>query len=314
MNVLKTAPVFALALIGCVPMPLASLTQIDVTESDVAPITRLGRWDGANFVPVEEGSVEATRVHVIVHGWAPGWHRDGSPPSEPAWAAELDGRPFDPWMRELASNLGERDPYAAIFIYSWIDDSATSTNPLGQRRAYARTTQHGRKMAMAIENALSPQFREHGGEIHLVGHSFGARVASIAATELEAPPRHLTILDAPDTGMVSIMNTRADIARQLYQLPVGTGPNDTFVDNYISWAGKSYRFEQGLGAVVDVQTTPPNGELDMSGRHVWAATFYARTVGSSIGAGWSPMLGVAPPRGCFTRPYDRIDLVPRCTL
>jgi len=298
---------------GCVPMPLFEPAQVATTERDVAPIERLGRWDGSGFVPVEPGSVEPTRVHVIVHGWAPGWYRDGGPPAAPAWAAEQDGQPFEPWMHELASALGERDPHAAVFVYTWLDDAATGRNPLAQRRAYARTSEHGRRLSVAIETALSHGFRRRGGAIHLIGHSFGARVATIAGAHLDAPPRHLTLLDAPDAGFVGMFSTSADIAPLLRRLPVGSGEGQTFVDNYVSGYGTGYRYEPGLAAVVDVQTTPPNGAFDLTSRHVWAAEFYARTADQRFGIGWSPLHSTdRPPHGCFSRPYDEIALVPRC--
>ena len=300
----------AALLVGCVPMPMAAPPQVAFTENDVPPIERLGRWDGSDFVPVEPGSIAPARTHVIVHGWAPGWYRDGRAPTEPAWAATLDGQPFDPWMRALAEALAARDPHAIVVVYSWIDDSATASNLLAQRRAYSRTEQHGRRLARAIEAALHPRFGDRGGQ--LVGHSFGARVATIAATELARPPRHLTLLDAPDAGIVTMLNTHADLPRWLRRLPIGTGDGETFVDNYISAMGTTYRWNDGLEEVVDVQTTPPNGLLDVSPRHVWAAEFYAQTADRPFGIGWSPLLAGSPPRGCFRRPYDAIALERRC--
>lgn len=302
----------ALASSGCIPVMLNRPSQIEYTENDVPPIERLGRWDGAAFLSVEAGSVEPTRVHVIVHGWAPGWHRDGHPPSEPAWAAEIDRRPFDPWMHELAAALRERDPHAAVLVYSWIDDAATSSSPLAQRRAYARTSEHGRRLAAGLEAALHPRFREVGGQIHLIGHSFGARVAATAAAELPAPPRHLTVLDAPDAGYVALFNTRAGLPALLRRLPLGTRPGETFVDNYISAVGTDYRFLEGLEGVVDVRTTPPLGAFELGRRHIYAAEFYARTAATGFGIGWSPLLRGTPPRGCFTQPYDELELVPLC--
>ena len=41
--------VFVLLAVGCVPMRMSRPAQVTTTERDVAPIDRLGRWDGARF-------------------------------------------------------------------------------------------------------------------------------------------------------------------------------------------------------------------------------------------------------------------------
>ena len=38
----------------------------------VRPLARLGRWDGSAFVPIEPGTLDAPRCHVLVHGWCRG--------------------------------------------------------------------------------------------------------------------------------------------------------------------------------------------------------------------------------------------------
>ncbi|MFK7985930.1 MAG: hypothetical protein AB8I08_07850 [Sandaracinaceae bacterium] len=305
------AATFAL---GCIPsMRLVPLQQTSTTERSIPEHERLAEWDGAAFRRVEVGSLAPTRVHVIVHGWAPGWHRDGHPPSEPAWAAEFEGRAFDPWMRELASALKQRDPAARVLVYSWLDDAATTRSPFAQRRAYSRTNAHGARMASAIEQVLVPGFREAGGNLHLIGHSFGARVASIASASLNEAPRHLTILDAPEAATISMISPRAGLAPLLRQLNIGSGSHQTFVDNYISGFGTSYRYERGLAGIVDVQTAPPSGVFEMSSRHVYAAEFYAQTAALNVGLGWSPLLSGQPPSGCWSQPYAETTLVPTCS-
>ncbi|HJL14798.1 MAG TPA: hypothetical protein RMH99_04030, partial [Sandaracinaceae bacterium LLY-WYZ-13_1] len=263
------------------------------------------------FEPVPAGSLEGGRVHVIVHGWAPGWF-DGAPPTEPSWAARRDGRAFDPWMHHLAAAIHARDPGATVLFYSWLDDAATSGNLFAQRRAFARTSLHGETLARALHRALDAGFHEAGGQVHLIGHSMGARVVTIAAVRAPRPPRHLTLLDAPEAEMTALTNTRAHLAPLLRQLPLGRGPGRTFVDNYVSQMGQSYRFEPGLAAVVDVETSPPYGTFQMGPRHVWAAELYAATAERAFGFGWSPLLGEPAPRGCYRQPFGEVALEPRC--
>ena len=99
--------------------------------------------------------------------------------------------------------------------------------------------------------------RPSGGQVHLIGHSFGANVVTTAALALTEPPRQVTLLDSPEIDITRIGGAKNDLRYKLPRLDPGRGPGRTFVDNYISAVGERYSTYPGLAAVVDVQTAPP---------------------------------------------------------
>jgi len=296
---------------GCVPVPLARPAVATESSCGCGPVDRLGRWSEDGVESVLAGDLQHGRVHVIVHGWAPGWHAHVDE-STRSWEAERRGEPFDPWMHALARGLTARDPHAVVLFYSWVDDAATSSNLFAQRRAFSRTDLHGELLAEGLDRALDPGFRSRGGQVHLVGHSFGARVVTLAATQMGTPPDHLTLLDAPEGGLAAMTATRVALGDSLRSLPLGHGPGRVFVDNFISQMGVPYGHEPGLTDVVDVHTAPPYGVFQMGPRHVWAAELYARSASTDFGVGWSPLIADASPAGCFTQPFGELTVHPGC--
>lgn len=310
------ASAFALvgSVVGCVPVlpVLPQPTSVRETRSPLRAIDRLGRWEGGRFGPVEPDSVSPSHLYVIVHGWAPGWggaaQRDRSLRS---WEArDVEGRRFEPWIDRLADVIEGRDPYAVIVSYSWLDGAATSRSPLAQRNAWATTQMHGRLMAEAVSQAWSDDFIEGGGRMHFIGHSYGARVAAIGAISLPKAPQQITTFDSPDATWTRLTGGQTDLGDLLAKLPVGRGPGEVFVDNYVSMVGARYGSRSG---VVDVALSPPFSTLDYRHRHLYPTDFYARTADRSIGLGWSPLLGGRPPApGCYSQPYGRLDVQPGC--
>ncbi|MEA2843237.1 MAG: hypothetical protein QOJ69_908, partial [Actinomycetota bacterium] len=47
----------------------------DPPSPHIAPLARLGRWDGTTFVPVPAGGVTGGHLYVLVHGWAAGYRK-----------------------------------------------------------------------------------------------------------------------------------------------------------------------------------------------------------------------------------------------
>lgn len=297
---------------GCVPLPPPTTLPAE-SARDERPIARLGRWDGERFVEIAPGSIPPSHVRVIVHGWAPGWGLPGEGERElVAWnALDARGRPFEPWMRVLAGALAEDDPYSVVLAYSWLDDAATGRIPFAQRRAAAHTAQHGLLLARAIQDALEDGFFEGDGQIHLLGHSYGARVATEAALALDRAPAQLTLFDAPDAPVTWVTGSQMQLGELLRSLPLGWGADRTFVDNYVSMVGARYRDrDPSIGPLVEVSLAPPHSVFDYRHRHIYPMQFYAHTSGSGIGLGWSPLTpgARAPHPGCWEQPFGESTL------
>ena len=67
----------------------------------------------------------------------------------------------------------------------------------------SRTQWSGLMLAKAIEQALSPGFFPGLGLIHILGHSHGSKVATVATQALQLagiPVSHLTLLESPEGG------------------------------------------------------------------------------------------------------------------
>ena len=154
-------------------------------------------------------------VYVIAHGWAPGYldwvkniqQQKGNPLplSWNTWQGNAEKPPdgaTTPWLYQpsktkfgftsftisdkgLAQQILSVDPNATVIAYSWIDDSATPTGifgiPKDPEHSEGYTTMNGMRMAEGIMEALSTNYSQGLGKVHLIGHSHGARVATEAA-------------------------------------------------------------------------------------------------------------------------------------
>lgn len=301
---------------SAVPAPDASPAPAGVPSSDqtnVSPypdLARLGAWNGTTFVSYG-GTLDVTPIvggHVIVmtHGWAVGWldtyetaQANSStlvPFWDPAFTDPTNGELLSQNFLDLAGSLQAADPTATILMYSWIDQSST---PLSGLAAYApeRATEiNGHRMATAIDALLAPGFAAAGGEVHLIGHSFGANVATTAALALSDPPRQLTLFDSPEVELARFGGAKNDLRYKLPRLDIGRTAGTTFVDNYISEVGEEFHVYPGLEDVVDVRLAPPSSD-NGGQRHEYPIGWYADTVtalGTSaqqVGYAWSPLIG-----------------------
>lgn len=292
----------ALVLAACT-IPRPRLIDAAESASTIPPRERLGRWDGTRFVDVSAGSLPPSTLRVLVHGWTPGWDR-GPIQREHQRGWELTsgtGQPFEPWMNELADMIVTHDPHAVVVAYSWADESSTTQALREHRRALTRTTAFGQILAQALESALASNFYADNGRIQLIGHSYGARVAAVAATEMSRPPAQLTMFDVPDGILTEITRSEADMPALLERLPIGWGAGRVFIDNYVSMIGRRYAWREGLGAVRDVSLAPPFGSLNYRRRHLYPMRFYAASPGHGFGYDWSPLTGrtSAPEGGCW---------------
>jgi hypothetical protein len=178
-------------------------------------------------------------------------------------------------------------------MYSWVDQSATDTSALAASAPERATEVNGHRMATAIDQALATDFSSGGGQIHLIGHSFGANVATTAALALSSPPRQLSLFDSPEVNLTRIGGAKNDLPYKLTRLDVGRQPNQTFVDNYISLVGEPYAGYPGLGQVVDVHLKPPASDAAVD-KHQYPIGWYANsatTKSSGVGLWWSPLMG-----------------------
>lgn len=279
-------------------------------------LERLGRYDGSRFRSIAPGSVPPSHVYVLVHGWAPGWGEQAAgDPRLRSWdARSTSGEPFEPWVSDLTVAILDADPHAVVLAYSWLDDAATGRFLLAQRNAFAHTDLHGRWLAEALMQATCDDFIANAGRIHLIGHSYGARVVTLAAIYMSKKPQQITIFDSPDTPLTYLSGSQTMLASLLRKLPIGDGPGEIFVDNYVSIFGAYYHAAPGLSGVVDVLLAPPYGSLDYRRRHLYPMEFYAQTAERDFGLGWSPLLaGHRRASGCYEQEYNAMAVSPGCS-
>lgn len=184
----------------------------------------------------------AKNVYVIAHGWMPGYldwvnsiqttSGNPLPTSWETWQTNSGLSPSTPWLFQevqttspvfdatttgLAQQILAVDPNATVLAYSWIDDSATCENwagiPEDVFHSEAYTTMNGLRMAQALTQVLDPTYSQGLGRVHLLGHSHGARVATVAALALQQAAaqdasldvvRQLTLLDSPEDNDADI--------------------------------------------------------------------------------------------------------------
>ncbi|MEI7593041.1 MAG: hypothetical protein WCK41_07465 [Actinomycetes bacterium] len=281
------------------PAGVVTAGQSNVSAYPV--LQRLGRWNGSTFVPVTAGSIQPGHAIFMSHGWSPGFQSSyqqlqaTSTELVTAWNPGLvnaKGASFMGDFNALAAALSAADPTATIVMFSWVDQSATPVNPLDARIPEQATEVNGHRFATAIDEALAPGFVAAGGQVHLLGHSFGANVATTAALALASPPRQLTLFDSPEVELAEVGGAANVLRYKLPRLTIGRGVGQTFVDNYISLVGEPYAGFPGLSQVVDVRTAPP--ALSAAEKHEFAIVWYTDSVNApqpQVGYGWSPLTG-----------------------
>lgn len=333
----------------------------------VADWTTVGTAD-TNLDPAANGG--KTNIYVIVHGWAPGFQdmvqMNGTPTDPLKWWETLDtslpGSPGAPASAEmfygaegadiiispngLASAILQADPKAIVLAYSWIDDSATSnlvgSLPAGAYLSEAYTSMNGYRLATALQAALPGTFNADGGKLHVIGHSHGSKVATVATGLLDRTNNanfevaHLTILDSPEDG--SFLVRQVDAANNLWYflggIDIGRNPGETFVDNYISELDEPLGVIQGfdplntsqqidkLQEIVDVSLAgdvlysnlDPFAIGDLHGYSFsWygaAGETWAQNPTPTLAAQWSPLIDPAIPptlAGSYTQTWTKPD-------
>src|SRR6478672_6953189 len=118
------------------PGDAAATTAAFVDASPYAPLSRLGRWDGTTLQPVTAGSVSSDHVVVVTHGWAPGLRpsyerlQSATPDLVTIWNPALVTAAGTPALGNFGPLLGAlqtADPGATVLMFSWVDQSATTS-------------------------------------------------------------------------------------------------------------------------------------------------------------------------------------------
>lgn len=284
-----------------VPTPVSG--QATPPSPNISPLGRLGRWNGTTFAPVKARSLSGGHLYVLVHGWAAGFNTavDSYPGPGPllAWypqAINAQGQQFlSTWYAPMAKALTSVDPKAVVVAFSWLDRSATPIDIGAAKISEANTVPMGAALADGLNQAMASTFTRKGGVVHLIAHSHGSKVATLAALALRTRPRQLTLFDSPDTPLVAAVGAQNDLVPELQKLKIGRGANQTFVDNYTSIFGCFYGNEPGLQQVVDVQLVPSQyASTDVQARHLYPPNWYiaaADDISAKVGPAWSPLLG-----------------------
>lgn len=330
--------------------PLLRIHRFRFGYADTPTAAAVGDW-----VPVTAGdpSLAGKNVYVVVHGWAQSYAAAnqagvlGVPTAEKPdlkqwWdtiaystdptlnrpAFKLNA-PVAPYMfaampapnasgpadyqispEGMAWQLVKADPNAVVVAYSWIDDSAQGLFDVFKSEAL--TSLNGARLATALKELL-PSEPIKG--LHMIGHSHGSKVATVAAVILQQdiPIEHLTILDSPETTDAV---TKSNAANQLWfflgglkiSRDIQANPGSTFVDNYISSLDRPlgvFTSSESVRQVVDVNLAPavlqPLG-LGLADRHTYAPEWYAggsaawsSNTTPTVAGQWSPLVnpGVA---------------------
>ncbi|HMF16963.1 MAG TPA: hypothetical protein VKE98_07130 [Gemmataceae bacterium] len=306
-----------------------------------------------------------SNIYVIAHGWAPGFKTmvtHNSTATDPLkWWQTLDtslaDSPGFPASQEmfyasagdgiqisptgLAYAITQADPKAVVLAYSWIDESATdqlaNTFPEDPWLSEAYTAMNGQRLANALEMALPTSFHTDGGNLHLIGHSHGSKVATVATLVLDNTNNanfhvaQLTVLDSPENS--STLVSASDSANNLWFFLGGlnishTSPSasQTFVDHYIS------EFDNPDGSIQGVDpfnTSQQESSLqqivdvNLKGRvlynatafadlHAYAFNWYAggslawaQNPTPTVADQWSPLVNAAnlPTAGSYTQTW-----------
>jgi len=262
------------------------------------PTDRLAEWNGTSWVPVAAGSI-SDDVHVLVHGWAPGerdWVDSNGGSDARVWNATTAAgtnwfQPFTDLANSIKTHSGDR-----VLAYSWIDGAATE-DELGAMDIYAAQSAvlagvAGGPLKKALEAAIGP----NDVNLQLIGHSHGAKVATLATQQLVQsgiPVKQLSLFDSPEQvfGSTSqlVSSTLNSLDSYLSTLPIGNGPNKTFVDNYFTTFGREYG-----GNVVNVAL---DGPYDFRTNHGYPIEWYSDSATKpnpgQVGIDWSPLTGDA---------------------
>ncbi len=305
------------------------------------------------FASVTKGEIKTAKkpihLYVVTHGWAPGfrasvrkqnfnikWWSNTATDAEGIWASDWYWTPTKGVSPDLVVSetgliqqliLQEQtthpDDSVIVLAYSWIDNSATdSTNGIHVfhntevRISEAYTNINGLRLAQAIEQVVATGFMDSSSHnrLHILGHSHGSKVATVAAMELQKAGYkvdQLTTMDPPESyatltwdaaNLLGFYFDSMEIASPTAHqpLPKVNGRIPLLVENYISEFGVAYKGTPQTDNIVNVALYPENifGTSEtgnIADKHAYSATWYAgAAVGArdngtdSVGMDWPP--------------------------
>ena len=306
----------------------SNLDRLELWIGGFKPL-RNGQSPEKGFRKITPGSIGTTPrvVIVLVHGWAPGyrenvlraggkikWWSDATGNSSGVWPSAWAWVPTnttDPVLSVTQTGVFQEfqkpDPHNGVFPvvlgYSWTDESATDGSFVDVDQVYqseAYTNLNGIRLADALEEALAPEFwTSPGNSLHIVGHSHGSKVATIATLTLQNRDRrvdHLTVLDSPESEITLAGNGANLLGIYLEELSIATASiGELFVDNYVSEFGAGF---EGVQNLVEVMLDPSQvyGLTDAGDKHSYSAAWYGGAAAavsrlgnlSPIGLDWPP--------------------------
>jgi hypothetical protein len=272
------------------PSPSASHLEIYVN----------GAWSNdlqSNFDPSKPSMV-------LIHGWRPK-NIDSN--------GQIIVTTIDDYWKNATTALAKRVNHDGetgdinLLGWNWITEASTASKPLPVVVPVQNVFNEGLLLAKTL-TALAPK-----SNIHIIGHSLGAKVAAVTAVYASTLPiDQVTLFDGPelDTSSTSIGNLLDTTPVYLYDNIKILLSRGIFVDNYASAFGVSYQ-EQGLHCA-DINMKPPfslTGILDTAVlAHHYPINWYfggksgnlgspegtidpaTGDVNQSVGAAWSKVL------------------------
>ncbi|MDG1334187.1 MAG: hypothetical protein P8P74_17775 [Crocinitomicaceae bacterium] len=268
--------------------------------------------------PVTANSIKTENIHVITHGWAPGYLKAVNDYASNhggqillAWDSlavnSSNERFFVPTFFNLAASILNADPGSTVLVFSWIDQSATSESgdlwkDWGQMCQAEDNTQIAADemygaLSIATDWSVNHQF-------HLLGHSYGTKVVSHTAIGLKRKMDNgskieriqLSLFDSPEKAPVTCANN--DLCSILPAFEPNR--NTRFVANYISYYDKCLSSCDGLEWVVDATIFPHRDycqrmssiEKCISCKHEAGVVWYTDATNApsfETGLWWTPM-------------------------
>ncbi|MCX6741460.1 MAG: PEP-CTERM sorting domain-containing protein, partial [Candidatus Parcubacteria bacterium] len=270
-----------------------------------APIQRLAKWDGADWVPVMPGDLSSGNIHVLVHGWGPGlrtFANDGGKiwdATDPTTGSNTN-EDFAGLLRNAAMVINAVAPGDTVVAFNWLDMSATERSPsdiISFTEAWqsrAKTDEAAAGLISALKSACDFS-GSYNGKLQIMGISHGARVASLTTEQLfnkggagSVIVNHLTLADSPE-GIAGLANASNNLSPVLEGIKIGRDASATFVDNYYSYFGSSYTVDNN---VVNVKLNPDQ-YLPIEDKHSYPIPWYggASVLAENLGLAWSPLEG-----------------------
>ena len=281
--------------------PVGKCQSYQVQPPVCAPVERLAKWDGTNWVSVNKGDLSSGNIHVLVHGWAPGLRTfadDGGKiwdENDPK-TGDNTNKDFAEKLKNAATGIKAVAPGDIVIAFNWLDMSATETENLTTepRKSRNNTDQAAADLVNALKSAgISAGVFD--GKLQIIGVSHGARVSALATENLYKNGKsgsivvdQLTLADSPEgiTGLVGANNRLASV---LNGIKIGRDASSTFVDNYYSYFGESYFADDDI---VNVRLNP-KPSLSIGDKHIYPINWYegASKNTTTLGLAWSPLEG-----------------------